>query len=313
MSSTLKARPQRSGLTLWEKIKRDRWLFLMIAPILAYYIIFCYVPMSGIVIAFKNFKPGHGIYYGKWVGLKWFEQYFSSIYAFRTIRNTFLLSLYSILWGFPIPILFAIVVTELRSTSVRKVVQTVSYLPHFISTVVIVGIIQIFFTQNNGIVNNLIEKLGGQKISFLTDPKWFRTLYVGSGVWQGFGYSSIIYIAAIMGIDPALYEAARIDGITKFKACWYITLPMIAETIVILLILQMGGLMSIGFEKAFLLQSSATYETSDVISTYVYRKGIEDSNYSFSTAVGLFNSVINFTFVFVANTISRKVTNASLW
>lgn len=178
---------------------------------------------------------------------------------------------------------------------------------------VIVGIIQIFFTQNNGIVNNLIVKLGGQPIGFLTDPGWFRTLYVGSGVWQSFGYSSIIYIAAIMGIDPALYEAARIDGITKFKACWYITLPMIAETIVILLILQLGGLMSIGFEKAFLMQSSATYETSDVISTYVYRKGIEDSNYSFSTAVGLFNSVINFAFVFVANSISRRVTNASLW
>ena len=313
MSTTLKASRRPAGMTLWEKIKRDRWLFLMIAPILVYYVIFCYVPMTGIVIAFKNFKPGHGIYYGKWVGLKWFQQYFSSIYAYRTIRNTFLLSLYSIIWGFPVPIIFAVVVTEIRSTALRKVVQTVSYLPHFISTVVIVGIIQIFFTQNNGIVNNLIVKLGGQKIAFLVDPKWFRTLYVGSGVWQSFGYSSIIYIAAILGIDPALYEAARIDGITKFKCCWYVTLPMIAETIVILFILRLGSLMSIGFEKVFLMQSEATYETSDVITTYVYRKGIEGSNYSFSTAVGLFNSVINFVFVFVANAISRKVTNASLW
>lgn len=311
MASQTKA--GKGGLSAWGKIKRDRYLFLMILPIIAYYIIFSYVPMTGIIIAFKNFRPGHGIYYGPWVGLKWFKQFFGSFYAFRTIRNTFLLSLYSILWGFPIPIIFAIVITEIRSTTVRKVVQTVSYLPHFISTVVIVGIINIFFTQNNGIVNNLITLLGGERVAFLTDPKWFRTLYVGSGIWQSFGYSSIIYISAIMGIDPSLYEAARMDGITKFKCCWYVTIPMIAETIVILFILRLGSLMSIGFEKVYLMYSTATYETADVINTYVYRKGIEDSNYSFSAAVGLFNSCINFLFVYAANALSRKVTNASLW
>lgn len=299
--------------SMWIKIKRDRWLFLMAIPVVIYYLVFCYFPMSGIVIAFKNFRPGHGIFGGTWVGLKWFEQFFRSPYAFRTIRNTFLLSFYSILFGFPVPILFAIVITEIRSTWVRKVVQTVSYMPHFISTVVVVGMIQVFFTQNNGIVNTLITSLGGKKIAFLTDPAWFRTMYVASGIWQSFGYSSIIYIAAITSIDPSLYEAARIDGITRFGCCRYITIPMIAETIVILFILRLGGLMSTGFEKVYLMYSTATYETADVISTYVYRKGIEDSNYSFSTAVGLFNSCINFLFVYMANALSRKVTNASLW
>ena len=304
---------QKRKKSIWNGIKRDRYLYLMFMPILAYYIIFHYIPMSGIVIAFKNFRPGHGLYFGSWVGLKWFRQFFSSFYAFRIIRNTFLLSFFSILFGFPVPILFAVVITEIRSSAVRRTVQTVSYLPHFISMVVVVGIIQIFFTQNNGIVNNLIAAIGGQKQAFLSDPGWFRPLYVGSGIWQSFGYSSIIYISAIVGIDPSLYEAARIDGISKFKSAWYITLPMISETIVILFILRLGSLMSVGFEKVYLMYSPATYETADVISTYVYRKGIEDSNYSFSTAVGLFNSVVNFTFVFTANMVSRKVADASLW
>ena len=306
-------RKKKKGNFSWRKIKEDRYLYLMFLPILAYYIIFHYIPMTGIVIAFKNFRPGHGLYYGAWVGLKWFRQFFSSFYAFRIIRNTFLMSFFSILFGFPIPILFALVITEIKSNPVRRVVQTVSYLPHFISTVVVVGIIQIFFTQNNGIVNNLITALGGEKVAFLSDPAWFRPLYVGSGIWQTFGYSSIIYISAIVGIDPSLYEAARIDGINKFKSAWYITLPMISETIVILFILRLGSLMSVGFEKVYLMYSPATYETADVISTYVYRKGIEDSNYSFSTAVGLFNSVVNFVFVFAANMASRRVANASLW
>lgn len=269
--------------------------------------------MSGAIIAFKNFKPGKGIYNGDWVGLKWFIQFFESPYAFRTVRNTVLLSLYSLLFGFPTPILFAICVTEIVNDKIRRIVQTVSYLPHFISTVVMVGMITNFFSMNNGIVNVLIGRLGGEQINFLINPRWFRTLYVGSGVWQSFGFNSIIYIAAIAGIDPCLYEAGKIDGITKFKQVWYITIPMIAPTITILFILQLGQIMSVGFEKVYLMYNSSVYETADVISTYVYRKGIESSNYSFASAIGLFNSVINFAFVFVANRLCRITTQTSLW
>ena len=285
----------------------------MFAPIFVYYIIFHYLPMTGAIIAFKDYKPGRGIYNGEWVGLKWFIQYFKSPYAFRTIRNTVLISFYQIAIGFPIPILFAVCVTEIKQMGFRRVVQTVSYLPHFISTVVLVGMIQQMFTMNNGIVNKFVVMFGGEVINFLNDPAWFRKLYVGSGIWQSFGFSSIIYIAAITGIDPTLYEAGKIDGITKFKEAWYITLPMISQTVVTLFILRLGNILSVGFEKVFLMYSPAVYETADVISTYVYRKGIESTTYSFASAVGLFNSVVNFMFVFIANQISRKLTDSSLW
>jgi len=309
-SSLLKGRTRKR---LLEILNRDKYLYAMFLPFFLYYIIFSYIPMSGLVIAFKDFKPGFGIYHGDWVGFKWFIQFFNSPYAIRTIRNTVLISLYDLLFGFPIPILFAVCIMEIRHMGYRRIVQTASYLPHFISTVVMVGILVNFFTINNGIVNNIIEKLGGERINFLINPRWFRTLYVGSSIWQSFGFSSIIYIAAITGIDPGLYEAAKIDGITKIKQVFYITIPMIASTIMVLFILQLGRIMSVGFEKVFLMYSSAVYETADVISTYIYRQGIESSNYSFATAIGLFNSLINFAFVYAANRISRATTQTSLW
>lgn len=299
--------------TVIKKIKRDKYLLAMLLPILLYYVIFCYLPMSGAIIAFKDYKPGGGIYNGEWVGLKWFIQFFESRFAFRIIRNTILISVYSLLLGFPIPILFAICVTEIKNSKFRRTVQTASYLPHFISTVVLVGMVTNLFTMENGIVNNIITALGGERINFLMNPHFFRPLYIGSGIWQNFGFSSIIYIAAITGIDPSLYEAAKIDGITKFKQVYYLTIPMIMPTIIILFILQLGGIMSVGFEKVFLMYNPSVYETADVISTYVYRKGIESSSYSFASAVGLFNSVINFTFVYTANRICYKVTQTSLW
>ena len=246
----------------------------------------------------QYYKPGMGIFSGEWVGLKWFVQFFESHFAYRLIRNTVLISLYSIIYGFPIPILFAICVTEIKNSKFRRIVQTASYLPHFISTVVIVGMVKSFLSLNDGIVNNLIQAFGGKQRNFLMDPSFFRTIYVSSGVWQNFGFNSIIYIAAIVGVDPSLYESAKMDGITKFKEVWYITIPMIAPTIVILFILQLGRVMSVGFEKVYLLYNPSVYETADVISTYIYRKGIESSSYSFSAAVGLFNSVINFAFVY---------------
>ncbi len=306
---------QKSGLgyRILRAIKRDKLLFLMFLPIFAYYIIFNYIPMTGAIISFKQFRPGGGIYNGDWVGLKWFIQFFESPFAYRTIRNTVLISFYSILFGFPMPILFAVCVMEIRHNKARRVLQTVSYLPHFISTVVLVGMINNFFTMNNGIVNMLISLLGGEEINFLVNPRWFRTLYVGSSVWQSFGFNSIIYIAAITGIDPTLYEAGKMDGISRFQEVVYITIPMISNTIIMLFIMQVGRIMSVGFEKVFLMYSPAVYETADVISTYVYRKGIESSNYGFSSAVGLFNSVVNFAFVFAANSICRKLTRNSLW
>ena len=311
------ATPAKAKNEKWANIKkivyRDRYLFLMFAPIFIYYIVFHYLPMTGAIIAFKDYKPGRGIYNGEWVGLKWFIQYFKSPYAFRTIRNTILISFYQIAIGFPIPILFAVCVTEIKQMAFRRVVQTVSYLPHFISTVVLVGMMKQMFTMNNGIVNKFVVMFGGDIINFLNDPAWFRTMYVGSGIWQSFGFSSIIYIAAITGIDPTLYEAGKIDGITKFKEAWYITLPMISQTVVTLFILRLGNILSVGFEKVFLMYSPAVYETADVISTYVYRKGIESTTYSFASAVGLFNSVVNFMFVFIANQVSRKLTDSSLW
>lgn len=314
MSTASPSLSKRSWKTrLVKALKRDKFLLLMFLPIVVYYVVFSYVPMTGAIVAFKQFKPGHGIYGGDWVGLKWFIQFFKSPFAFRTVRNTVLISIYSILFGFPLPILFAICVTEIRSSKVRRVVQTVSYLPHFISTVVLVGMINNFFSMNHGLVNDLIVRMGGEPVNFLINPAWFRTLYVGSGVWQNFGFNSIIYIAAITGIDPSLYEAGKIDGITKFQEMVYITIPMISQTIVMLFIMQLGGIMSVGFEKVFLMYSPAVYETADVVSTYVYRKGIESNNYGFGSAVGLFNSVINFAFVFIANQVCRKLTDSSLW
>lgn len=294
-------------------VVRDRFLVLMLLPLIAYYIIFHFVPLSGIYIAFTNMKPGQTLFAGQWVGLRWFKEFFASPFAGRVIRNTVLLSGASILFGFPFPIIFAICVTELRSNRVRRVVQTVSYMPHFISTVVLIGMMTNMFNTNTGIVNNIIALFGGKRISFMITPQWFRPLYVGSGIWQSFGYNSIIYIAAIVGIDPTLYEAGSIDGIKKFQQIWYITLPMISQTIIILFIIRTGHLMSVGFEKVFLMYSPGVYETADTISTYVYRKGIESRSYSFATAVGLFNSVVNFSIVIIANAVSRKLTESSLW
>ena len=317
MQSEMQNYKQNNKLQIHKRVlkalKRDKYLFLMFLPIFIWYLVFMYVPIGGIVIAFKNFKPGQGLYGGEWVGLKWFIQFFESHYAFRLIRNTFLISLYSIIYGFPLPIIFAICICEIRNTKLKKSIQTVSYLPHFISTVVLVGMMKNFLMMDSGIINNLLGLIGISPINFLMLPKWFRTIYVASGVWQSFGFSSIIYIAAIIGIDPSLYESAKIDGITKYKEVCHITIPMIAPTIIILFILQLGNIMSVGFEKVFLLYNPGIYETADVISTYVYRKGIESTEYSFSAAVGLFNSIINFSLVFGSNMMSRKLTNTSLW
>ncbi|ANY68607.1 sugar ABC transporter permease [Paenibacillus sp. BIHB 4019] len=299
--------------TLIRLVKRDKYLLLMFSPIFIYYLVIMYFPMPGVIMAFKNFTPGKGIFSGEWVGLKWFIQFYDSIYFWRLLRNTFLLAFLPLLFGFPIPILFAICVVEIKNRAFKRFAQTITYLPHFISTVVIAGMLINFLSPTDGIVNILLEKVGLEPINFMMEPGWFRTIFTSSDIWQSFGFSSIIYIAAIMSIDPEMYDSGKIDGVNKFQELWHLTLPSIKPTIIILLLLSLGGIMSVGFEKVYLLYNAATYETGDVLSTYVYRMGIIGQNYSFATAIGVFNSIITFILVFAANQLTRRATNMSLW
>lgn len=302
--------------SLGQLISRDKALILMFVPVFIYYVIFCYLPMAGLVMAFEDFKIGSGfagMFTSPWVGLKWFRQFFNSAFAWRIIRNTFLLSFYSLLFGFPIPIIFAICITQMRTPRFAKAAQVITYLPYFISTVVVVGMMTNFLSPSNGIVNELIKRLGGKPINFMSNPAWFRRLYVISGSWQSFGFNSIIFVAAIMGIDPALYEAMKVDGATRWQQIIHLIIPMIADTVILLLIMTLGNLLNVGFEKVYLMYSPAVYETGDVIATYVYRQGIENKNFGYASAVGLFYSAVGFIFVLGSNTLSRRVTGSSLW
>ena len=278
--------------SLGERLKRDRYLLLMFLPVLVYYLVFCYLPMVGIVMGFEDYRMGsgfEGLFTSKWVGLKWFNQFFSSVFAWRLIRNTFLLSFFSLIFGFPIPIIFAVAITQLRARRFAKAAQVVTYLPYFISTVVVVGMMTNFLSPSNGVINLLIQKM------------------------QSFGFNSIIFVAAIMGIDPALYEAMEVDGASRWQRIVHLILPGISETVILLLIMTLGNLLNVGFEKVYLMYSPAVYETGDVISTYVYRQGIESHKYGYASAVGLFYSAVGFIFVVTSNHLSRKVTGSSLW
>ena len=287
----------------------------MLVPVLAYFIIFKYAPMYGVIIAFKRYNPARGILGSPWVGLRHFESFFGSIYFWSILRNTLLINFYSLIFGFPIPILFALMLNELRSIVFKRSVQTVSYLPHFISTVVVVGIIFDFLNPDRGIITILLDKiLGLEPRVWLNQPRAFRPIFVISGIWQSMGWSAIIYIAALSAIDTQLYEAATIDGCGTIRKMINVTIPGILPTIVIMLILRMGQLLNIGVEKVILLYNPLTYETGDVISSFVYRRGFaERPNPSFATAVGLFNQGINLLFLVAANALSRRVTETSLW
>ncbi len=313
MRGMMKAETKRR----WKKnLKRDKYLLIMILPVVIYYVVFCYFPMTGLYMAFTQYKMGSGlagIFTSEFVGLKWFKQFFSSIYAWRLVRNTFLLSFYSLIFGFPIPILFAVAVTQIKRKGVQKTVQVTTYLPYFISTVVVCGMINNFLSPSSGIINQLLQRIGIEPINFMSLPEWFRAIYVISGSWQSFGFNSIIFVAAIMGISPDLYEAMKVDGANKRQVIWHLVLPSIKPTIILLLIMTLGSMMSVGFEKVYLLYNTAVYETADVIQTYVYRQGIISNNYSYAAAVGLFNSVVNFVIVFVANKLSRKLTDTAIW
>lgn len=297
----------------WAKdFLRNRYIYLMLLPVVVYFIVFHYIPLIGAQIAFRSFSPMLGMWKSKWVGLKNFQDFFNSYYFGRLFRNTILISLYDILLGFPAPIILALLLNELKSQMFKKVVQTITYLPHFVSVIVICGMITDFFSRT-GVINSIRSGLGLQTIAFMNEPRCFRAIYVGSNIWTQIGWGSIVYLAALTNVDQQLYEAATIDGAKRFTQLIHITIPCIMPTIIIMLILRMGRIMTVGYEKIMLLYNANTYETADVISTFVYRKGILDGSYSYSTAVSLFNSIINFTILVTFNAFSRRVSETSLW
>jgi putative aldouronate transport system permease protein len=311
-TAAMTGRRKRQGRAM-RAILRHWQLYVLIAPVLVYFIVFHYMPMYGVQIAFKDFIATKGIWGSPWAGFKHFERFFDSYFFWRLLKNTLGISLYELAVGFPIPIVLALMINEVRHDKYKKFVQTVTYAPHFLSTVVLVGIVIMFLSPTSGIVNTIIKAFGGEPIFFMTKPEWFKTIYVFSGVWQQMGWSSIIYLAALAGIDPGLHEAAKVDGATRLQRIWHINLPGIMPTVVILLILNIGSLMGVGFEKVFLMQNSLNNESSDVISTYVYRSGLLGAQYSFAAAVGLFNSVVNLILLLTVNRIARAVNQASLW
>jgi putative aldouronate transport system permease protein len=306
--------PQRKAPGWWPTVRRDlrrnKHIYLMLLPVVLYYLVFHYGPMYGAVIAFQDFNPVRGVFGSKWVGLQNFQDFFSSVFFGRLMFNTVAISVLEIVFGFPAPIILALLINELRGNPFRRLVQTVTYLPHFISVVVIVGMLFDFFARD-GVANQLLSL--SDPIAFMQSPEWFRQLFVGSGIWQQVGWGSIVYLAAIATIDSALYEAAKVDGANRFRQIWHITIPGILPTIVILLILRLGSVMSVGYEKIILMYNPLTYETADVISTYVFRRGVLQADFSFSAAVGLFNSVINFALLIGANRLSRRLTGSGLW
>ncbi|TNJ66965.1 sugar ABC transporter permease [Paenibacillus hemerocallicola] len=298
---------------LWRSIKANWDLYAMILPVIVYFIVFEYTPMYGVLIAFKDFVANKGIWGSPWVGFQHFERFLKGYYFGRLLKNTLGISFYQLVVGFPVPIILALCINEVKNKYFKSFVQTVTYAPHFLSTVVLVGMIMIFLSPQNGVVNILLQYVGVGPISFMTESAWFKTIYVFSGVWQNMGWSSIIYLAALAGIDPQLHEAARIDGATRLQRIRHVNLPGIMPTIVVLLMLQIGTIMGIGFEKAFLMQNPLNMEASDIISTYVYRTGIVEGQFSFSTAVGLFNSFINLFLLVVANSAVRRLNHTGLW
>lgn len=297
----------------WYKAKRNYQLYLFLLPVALYFLVFHYLPMYGVIIAFKNFSPVLGFNGSPWIGFDHFERFFSSPQFLKLLGNTLILSVYSLVAGFPLPIVLAIALHYVPNRAFKKVIQTVTYAPHFISVVVIVGMVTMFLSPTTGIVNHLLGMLDQDPISFMTSPSYFSSIYVWSGIWQNVGWSSIIYLAALSTVDTSLHESAKIDGAGIWTRIWHIDIKGIAPTIIILLILDMGNVMTVGFEKVFLMQNALNLTSSEIISTYVYKAGILGGQFSFSTAVGLFNSVINFIMLIAVNKVARRIGDTSLW
>ncbi|SFB29261.1 putative aldouronate transport system permease protein [Cohnella sp. OV330] len=300
-------------LSILGQIKRDRIFLLLLAPTMIFYIMFRYVPMFGITISFMDYNLFKGIAGSPWVGLKYYRMFFENPDARIIIKNTVLLGFYKLLFGFPAPIVLALMLNEVRSMLFKRFVQTVSYMPYFLSIVVVASMIDMFLSPSTGWLNHALQSMGFPAVNFLQEPGWFRTIFVSSEIWQQVGWGSIIYLAAVTTIDPQLYEAARMDGAGRLKQIWHVTLPGLATTVAIMFLMQVGQILEISFEKVFLLSNAATYDTSDIISTYVYRIGLLQGNFSYGAAIDLFMGVIGFALVYVSNRISRRFSETSLW
>ncbi len=295
-----------------KQIKRCRYLYALLLIPLIYYFCFHYMPLYGVLIAFKDYNIGKGVWGSPWVGGKWFGKFLTDPYFWKLVRNTLLLNIYGLMWGFPIPIILAIMLNEVSHVRYKRLIQTVSYLPHFISTVVVCGMV-VNFLSLDGIINQFVSALGFEKVQFLMESKYFRTIFTASGIWQTCGWTSIIYLASLTSVDQEILEAAMIDGANRWQRIRNVTLPSITPTISIMLIMQLGKLMTLGYEKIILLYNGSTYETADIISTYVYRRGILNNDFSYATAVGLFQSVVGVLLLVIANKVSKKLSDTSLW
>lgn len=301
--------------TIINSIKTYWQLYLFLIPTLLYFILFRYLPMVGIQVAFRDYMPTLGFWGSKWVGLKHFTRFFKSYYAERMIVNTIVLSFGSLFLSFPMPVILSLLLNEVRNSKVKRTIQTITYAPHFLSTVVVVGLVVSLTNINYGLINVLLKKMNiiDTSINFMTEARWFRPLYIISSIWQESGWNAVIYMAALSSVDMQLYEAAEVDGAGRLRRIWHITIPCIAPTMITMLILNAGKVMNIGYEKVLLMQNDLNKATSDVITTYVYQQGVLKGQFSYSTAVNLFNSVINTALVLVVNAISRKVSDTSLW
>ena len=294
------------------KLKKSRQLYLFVLPAFLIILIFSYGPMYGVIIAFKDYMPSLGIFESPWVGFKHFQRFFDSYYFWDLMKNTLGISLYSLIVGFPLPIILALALNEIKDGPFKKITQTVTYAPNFIAVVVMVGMLIAFLSPSTGIINHFLDFICVGRINFMTEPRWFKTIYVLSGVWQGTGWGSVIYLAALSGVDTQLHEAATIDGASRLQRVWYINIPTIMPTMVILLIMSFGSLMSVGFEKIILMQNPLNMESSNVIATFVYQQGLLDAQYSFAAAVGLFNSLINSILLILVNGIAKRLSDSSL-
>ena len=312
VSAPNKAAKKAKRARTWKLIKKNKMVYLMLLPVLVYYILFHYKPMYGIIIAFQDFNPRRGVLGSPWVGLKHFRDFFGGYYFLRLLGNTLRLSFATLLIGFPFPIILALLINELRSKKFSKIVQSITYMPHFVSMVVLCAMIR-QFVGSNGFITGFMSLFGYDGGNLLNHGEYWIPIYVISNIWQGAGWGSIVYLAALTGIDSELYDAAKVDGANRWKQTLHVTIPCILPTIIIMLIMRVGQIMGVGYEKTILLYDGAIYDVADIISTYVYRMGLQNRQFSYSTAVGLFNSVVNFILVIIANQISKKTTETSLW
>lgn len=318
MSQIAKTVPSHRAKLLWytrlTRVIRNEWqLWVLLLPAIAFFIIFCYFPMYGVQIAFRDYKAAFGITGSKWVGLKHFRTFFNSYYCGRMFANTFLLNLLGLVFGFPIPILLAILLNQLNSKRLMGFTQTAIYVPHFISTVVLAGMIYLFFSPTSGIVNKFISMMGGKPIYFMMEEGWFRPLYIGTDIWQNAGWNTILYIATLTSIDPQLYEAATIDGATRWDKIKHIDIPHLLPIAVMMLILNCGSLLSSNTDKTLLMQTAGNIKTSDIIGVYVYNIGLGKAQYSYTSAIGLCLNLINFTIIVLVNAFARRVSEVSLF